>query len=220
MMCKWQLSTADGRHYVPSRRNQLIDEIVKRRKKRIITVKEAEALYLDDRPIEQVYQFCYLGAELAADGDEKPEIIKRMNKAMRAFNVIKSVLTDRTLTAKLRLSLLYAYVGSVLLYASETWFDFKFAISQRLNVFSGRIQTLMGLDPIRFPVNFYIAIRGGNSAGSGMPYVASTSERLSNWRPTHTGVKCRWIGPQIWHRTALSGGSSSQRQLKNLNRSV
>ena len=76
------LSTADGRYYIPSRRNQLIDEIVKRRKKRIITVKEAEALYLDDRPIEQVYQFCYLGAELAADGDEKPEIIKRMNKAM------------------------------------------------------------------------------------------------------------------------------------------
>ena len=126
---KWRLlSTADGRYYVPSRRNQLI-----------ITVKEAEALYLDDRPIEQVYQFCYLGAELTADGDEKPEIIKTMDKAMQAFNVIKFVLTDRTLAAKLRFSLLCAYVGSVLLYASETSFDFEFAISRRLNVFSGRI---------------------------------------------------------------------------------
>ena len=33
------LSTTDGRYYIPSRRNQLIDKIVKRRKKKIITVR-------------------------------------------------------------------------------------------------------------------------------------------------------------------------------------
>jgi hypothetical protein len=54
--------------------------------------------------LDQVYSFTYLGAEITTDGDEMIEVDRRIAVALSAFNNISRVLTDRELSARLRVS--------------------------------------------------------------------------------------------------------------------
>jgi hypothetical protein len=63
----------------------------------------------------------YLGATVTDDGRDDKEIRIRIAMARKAFNNMERVLRDRSMTMKLRLKILGAYVWSVIRYASETW---------------------------------------------------------------------------------------------------
>lgn len=84
---------------------------------RVPTVK----IRLDNKEIDQVHQYTYLGSILTSDSRCSVEIRHRIAMAKRAFIQKKQLLTNKNLNLKTRKNFVKSYVWSVLLYGSETW---------------------------------------------------------------------------------------------------
>ena len=78
-------------------------------------------IQLENRRIKQVENFTYLGSVIADDGKSETEIKKRIGVAKMAYNKMKRILSNMSMTLSLRIRLLKCYVWSVLLYGCETW---------------------------------------------------------------------------------------------------
>ena len=75
---------------------------------------------IDQKQLENVESFKYLGSMLTSDGRCTCEIKSRVAMAKAAFNKKRALFTS-TLVLKLRKKLVKCYVWSIALYGAETW---------------------------------------------------------------------------------------------------
>ncbi|MGX9339094.1 hypothetical protein, partial [Pantoea dispersa] len=75
---------------------------------------------VDNRELENVNQFKYLGSFLTKDAHCTSEIRARIAMAKAAFIKKRSLLTSK-LSLELRKKLVKCYIWSIALYGSETW---------------------------------------------------------------------------------------------------
>ena len=76
---------------------------------------------LKGEDLEQVEGFKSLGSYIARDGRCEEKIRARINMAKKAFQKIKSLVTNRAIPMGLRKRFLKTYVWSTLLYGCEAW---------------------------------------------------------------------------------------------------
>ena len=76
---------------------------------------------IDNKPVEQVKSFQYLGVLMTEDGRSEKELLQRISIAKRKFSEMSNLLTSHDLSITTKLRLAKCYIWSVLLYASETW---------------------------------------------------------------------------------------------------
>ena len=65
--------------------------------------------------------YVYLGHTITKDGKCDTEIRKRIGMAKSTFINMKSILTSKQITNKLKMRIVRCYVYSILLYGSESW---------------------------------------------------------------------------------------------------
>ena len=75
---------------------------------------------IDQKQLENVESFKYLGSILTNDGRCTGEIEYRIAMAKGAFNKRRAVFTS-TLDLELRKKLVKCYIWSIALYGAETW---------------------------------------------------------------------------------------------------
>jgi len=81
----------------------------------------ANKVEIDGMQIDNVNEFVYLGSLLTWDNDCSKEMKRRLDKAIGAMAGFSTIWKSRHVSIQVKLKLLYVYVFSVLLYASETW---------------------------------------------------------------------------------------------------
>jgi len=75
---------------------------------------------IDQKPLENVEYFKYLGSKLTNDGRCTCEIKSRIAMRKAAFSKKKTVFTSK-LELSLRKKLIKCYIWSMALYGAETW---------------------------------------------------------------------------------------------------
>ena len=103
---------------------------------------------LEDRPLEEVDSFVYLGSVVSKAGGADEDVKVRIGKAQCAFNMLRNTWRNRHLRLSTKLTLFNSNVKSVLLYGSETWKHTK-ALDHKLQVFINRC--LRNILRIRWP---------------------------------------------------------------------
>ena len=86
-----------------------------------INTKADLPITVEDKPLEVVDQFTYLGSVLEGGGGTTADIKARLGKARYAFKNLQKIWKDRTITTKTKIRLFNSNVKSVLLYGCETW---------------------------------------------------------------------------------------------------
>ena len=82
---------------------------------------QAANITIQGRRLEQVDRFCYLGSILAQNGRCDEEIRTRIIIAKEAFNKVKNLVTNTSISVELRKRFIKAYVWSTFLYGCEAW---------------------------------------------------------------------------------------------------
>ena len=93
-----------------------------------------DAITLNDRELEDVDEFTYLGSIVTTDGDCTREINMRISKAGQAFAMLKTVWRSQQLSTHTKIRIFKSNVLSVLLYGSECW-KTTTTIEKKLDVF-------------------------------------------------------------------------------------
>ena len=75
----------------------------------------------EDRILEMVQQFCYLGDMFGAGGGSEEAVRCRIRCAWCKFNELAPMLTKRGLSLKMKGNLYNTYMRKVLMHGSETW---------------------------------------------------------------------------------------------------
>ena len=71
--------------------------------------------------LEQVQRYKYLGSVVTKDGRSVEEIKTRIAIAKNAFNKVKHIVTNRSISISLRRRFIKSYVWSTMLYGCEAW---------------------------------------------------------------------------------------------------
>ena len=71
--------------------------------------------------LEQVQRYKYLGSVVTKDGRSVEEIKTRIAIANNAFNKVKHIVTNRSISISLRRRFIKSYVWSAMLYGCEAW---------------------------------------------------------------------------------------------------
>ena len=80
-----------------------------------------EAIMVDDKPLDVVDNFTYLGSMVDDKGGTTADIKARLGKARAAFISLNNIWKDNALSIKTKVKVFNSNVKSVLLYGSETW---------------------------------------------------------------------------------------------------
>ena len=80
-----------------------------------------ESLSLEDKQLEEVEEFIYLGSEVTNDGNCFKEVKNRIGKARQAFGMLRNVWKSGKISLSTKLRIFKSNVLSVLLYGSECW---------------------------------------------------------------------------------------------------
>ena len=119
-----------------SRVGTLTDKAVKTAKRRAAeaTLGKVE---IDNKVLDNVYSFEYLGSRLQGDGDDEADVRYRMDIAQAAFASLSHIWTDHRLSRNLKLRLYILCVCSTVTHSCEAWSLTK-AVSRILNGFNSR----------------------------------------------------------------------------------
>src|SRR3984885_2110199 len=82
---------------------------------------DTEEIMIENKEIEVVDTFCYLGSSMKADSSCDEEIRVRIGKANTAFGRLEKIWKTSGLSIKIKIRLYEAVVVSTLLYGAETW---------------------------------------------------------------------------------------------------
>ena len=96
------------------------------------------SLVINDKEIEEVEEFKYLGTTVTNKNDMKTEILIRITAANRCYFSLISIMKKRSVSKKTKLRLYNTIIRPVVLYACETWSMTK-EIEHRLMVFENTI---------------------------------------------------------------------------------
>ena len=97
---------------------------VKKTKTMIITKKQTIpklGIKVDEKYVEQVESFIYLGQRITEDGRSESEVIRRIAKSKNAFASMHHLLTSRNIRVATRMRLVRCFIWSLFLYGCETW---------------------------------------------------------------------------------------------------
>ena len=96
---------------------------VKKTKAMVISKNESPkvSIQVNDKIIEQVDQFTYLGQLITTDGRSEEEIRRRIAIAKNTFAKFSTLLTNRKVDIQTRIRTTRCFVWSSFLYACETW---------------------------------------------------------------------------------------------------
>ena len=89
---------------------------------------------VDDRNVEDVEQFVYLGSPVTNNNDYSSKIKQRVCMALGALEGLQKIWNSSAIGLKTKLQIIKSSVFSVLLYASETW-NLKKADINKLTAF-------------------------------------------------------------------------------------
>ena len=79
------------------------------------------SINIHGNPLKQVNKFKYLGTILTSDGKSQTEIRSRIGQAEISFLKMKNILTNRSLSMKVRKRVLSYYIEPILMYGCEAW---------------------------------------------------------------------------------------------------
>ena len=134
-------------------------------------------MILNDKPLEEVDCFKYLGSQVAADGGCEREVVHRMNERDRASGVLKSVLNKRRLGIKAKKSLYEAVIVPTVLYGAEAW-GMRSAEQRKVNVLEMKcLRSLVGVSRMNRFRNEEVHRR----AGTERELASSADQSVSRW---------------------------------------
>ena len=76
---------------------------------------------IDDRPIQEVDSFTYLGSPIDHQGGTDSDVLARVGKARVAFIILKNIWASKEIATSTKVRIFNTNVKSILLYGSETW---------------------------------------------------------------------------------------------------
>ena len=82
---------------------------------------ETASITIDGKILEQVSRFSYLGSIITQNGRCDEDIKTRIIIAKEAFNKVKNLVTNTSISVGLRKRFIRAYAWSTFLYGSEAW---------------------------------------------------------------------------------------------------
>ena len=86
-----------------------------------INTEAGQRVTLNDREIEEVESFVYLGATVTTEGGAGEDIRRRIGKVWAAFTKLRMIWESRALQWRTKLNIYKTNVIAVLMYGSETW---------------------------------------------------------------------------------------------------
>jgi len=86
-----------------------------------INTRQQEAIVIEDKVVEEVEEFVYLGSVISQTGGTEEDVRSRIRKAQQAFAVLRPVWKTTAISTHTKLRLFSSNVKSVLMYGSETW---------------------------------------------------------------------------------------------------
>ncbi|GFR67303.1 endonuclease-reverse transcriptase [Elysia marginata] len=95
------------------------------------------SITLEEKSLEEVQEFIYLGSKITADGDCIGEIIARISKASQAFAFLRPIWKTQNINTHTKIRTFHSNVLSVLLYGAECWKMTK-SLEKRLEVFQNK----------------------------------------------------------------------------------
>ena len=102
-------------------------------------------MILNDKPLEEVDCFKYLGSQVAAVGGCERDVVQRMNEGYRDWGELKSVMSNRGLGIKAKKCLFEGIIVPAALYGAEV-FGMRSAERRKLNVLEMKcLRSLVGV---------------------------------------------------------------------------
>ena len=96
-------------------------------------------------PLEEEDCFKYLGSQVAADGGCERDVVRRMNDGYKAWEALKSVLSNRGLGIKAKKCLYEGVIVPTALYGAEAW-GMRSAARRKVNVLEMKcLRSLVGV---------------------------------------------------------------------------
>ena len=92
---------------------------------------------LDNKDIENVASFTYLGSVIAVDGGTERDVLARIGKARTAFLLLRPVWRSKAVSLRTKLRIFNTNVKLVLMYGAEAWRVTK-NISAEIQAFTNR----------------------------------------------------------------------------------
>ena len=77
--------------------------------------------YIDEKTMETVTDFIFLGSKITADGDCSHEIKRRLLFGSKVMTNLDSILKSRNITLSTKVCIFKAMVFPVVMYGSESW---------------------------------------------------------------------------------------------------
>ena len=133
---------------------------------------------VDNKKLETVRSFKYLGAIVSAEGS-KPEALSRIAQTTAAVTKLKVIWNDKIIAISSKIRLMRSLAMSIFLYACETW-TITADTERRIQALEMRcFRKLLGTSHRDHITNEEVKVKIGNAIG---PYEDLTSEK------THTEV--------------------------------
>ena len=82
---------------------------------------EQPSITLNNKPIEDVKTFQYLGSVISHDGDTEADINRRIGKGAGTFKRLSPIWKSSSISTSLKIKLYNSLILPMVLYASETW---------------------------------------------------------------------------------------------------
>ena len=99
--------------------------------------KTNQPLIINNKHVEEVQDFIYLGSKLTTDGDSGADVESRICKEQGACATLKPIWRSGKISIKTKLNIFKSNVLGVLLYGAESW-KVTQAICHKMDVFQRR----------------------------------------------------------------------------------
>lgn len=100
---------------------------------------------LNNKQIDRVETFTYLGSQITTDGGAREDVKVRIRKAQGAFGQLKNIWKSKNLSLHTKIRIFNSNVKSVLLYGCETWLVTD-SLTRKIQVFVNRcLRRILGI---------------------------------------------------------------------------
>ena len=110
-----------------------------------INNKNNSPITMDQKQLEEVASFTYLGSIIALDGGTDEDVSARIGKARTTFNILNKIWKAKHVSLKTKLQIFNSNVKSTLLYSSETWKITTTILNQLQTFFNRCLRRLLGI---------------------------------------------------------------------------
>ena len=102
-----------------------------------INARSDQQVTIDNRNIEEVQEFVYLGSKITTDGNSEMDVLHRLSKARGAFAALRNIWRSSRIGTKTKLKIFKGNVLGVLLYGAESW-TVSQSVCHKIDVFQTR----------------------------------------------------------------------------------